>query len=84
MQILLTAPPPKVAPPLQVQVEYGSEAVDLDALKGELEQLIREKLIVRAAVELVPPGTLPRFEMKSQLLRKVYEENQLPLTLEGH
>jgi phenylacetate-CoA ligase len=76
MQILLMAPPPKVAPPLQLQVEYGSEARDLDALKGELEQVIRDKLIVRAEVELVPPGTLPRFEMKSQPLRRVYEENQ--------
>ena len=78
MQILLWAPPPKVAPPLQLQVEHGSEAGELNALKRELEQLIREKLIVRAAVELVPPGTLPRFEMKSQLLRRAYEENQPP------
>jgi phenylacetate-CoA ligase len=76
MQIVLMAPPPKVEPPLPVQVEYGSEATDLNALKDELEQLIRDKLIVPVDVELVPPGTLPRFEMKSQPLRRVYEENQ--------
>jgi phenylacetate-CoA ligase len=48
------------------------EATDLDALKAELEGLLREKLIVECDVELLPPGTLPRFEMKAQLVRKLY------------
>jgi phenylacetate-CoA ligase len=74
LQILLGSPPPRVDPPLRVQVEYGPEANDLDALKRELESLIREKLIAKADVELVPPQTLPRFEMKAQLIRKLYEE----------
>ncbi len=78
MQILLLAPPPRVEPPLHLQVEYGSEATDLAALKAELEAIVRDKLIVRCDVELVPPGTLPRFEMKSQPLRHVYEETRNP------
>jgi phenylacetate-CoA ligase len=35
---------------------------------------MRDKLIFTAHVELVPPGTLPRFEMKAQLIRKAYEQ----------
>jgi len=78
VQILLMAPPPKVEPPLRLQVEYGSKAIDLEALKRELEQVIRDKLVVRAEVELVPPGTLPRFEMKSQPLKHVYDNASAP------
>lgn len=74
VQILLGAPGPKVDPPLKLQAEYGSEATDLDALKAELEGLLRERLIVECDVELLPPGTLPRFEMKAQPIRKLYDE----------
>jgi phenylacetate-CoA ligase len=74
MQILLSSPPPRVEPPLRLQVEYASSAVDLAQLRRELEELIRDRLIVKCSVELVAPGTLPRFEMKSQPIRRVYEE----------
>ncbi|MDQ6816897.1 MAG: phenylacetate--CoA ligase family protein [Actinomycetota bacterium] len=74
MQILLDSPPPKVEPPLNLQVEYASSAVDLAELKRDLEMLIRDKLIVKCRVDLVAPGTLPRFEMKARPLRRVYEE----------
>jgi phenylacetate-CoA ligase len=74
MQVLLAAAPPKVEPPLRLQVEHGPEVTATDALKAELEGLLRDKLIVRSEVELVPPGTLPRFEMKAQPLRRLYEE----------
>lgn len=77
LQILLSAPPPRVDPPLRIQAEYGSEASDLTELKEELELLIRERLIVKAEVELVPPETLPRYEMKAQLIRKLYEEAEV-------
>ena len=77
LQILLSAPPPRVEPPLLVQVEYGRETRDLDELKRQLERLIRDKLVAKAEVELVPPDTLPRFEMKAQLIRKLYEEAQV-------
>lgn len=74
VQVLLAAPGPKVEPPLRLQAEYGPEATDLDALKRELEGTLREQLVVECDVELLPPGTLPRFEMKAQLVRKLYEE----------
>jgi phenylacetate-CoA ligase len=75
MQIQLVAPGPKVEPPLLIKVEHGAQATDLEALKSKLEALIREKLIVKSEVELVAPGELPRFEMKSQPLRRVYQES---------
>jgi phenylacetate-CoA ligase len=71
--ILLDKPGPKVEPPLKIQVECSSGEQDLDALKKELETALREKLIFRADVELVPEGTLPRFEMKAKLIRKLFE-----------
>jgi phenylacetate-CoA ligase len=74
MQIALSRPPPRVEPPLRVQVESGPEAADLQELKLELEGLIRDRLIVKAEVDVVPPESLPRFEMKAQLIRKLYEE----------
>ena len=73
VQILLEQPGPKVEPPLKLQVEHGPEVQELDALKKDIEDTLRQKLIFTAEVELVPPGTLPRFEMKAQLIRKLYQ-----------
>lgn len=73
MLVLLDEPGPKVNPPLKIQAEYTSEEKDLNALKKELETMLREKLVFRADVELVPEGTLPRFDMKAKLIRKRYE-----------
>ncbi|MGI5132349.1 hypothetical protein ACQEVB_36475 [Pseudonocardia sp. CA-107938] len=59
-----------VRPPLRVQVEYGPGEEDLDGLRGAVEQELRDRLVVKAAVELVPPNALPRWEMKAQLVRR--------------
>jgi len=74
MILLLDKPGPKVEPPLKIQVEYSPGEKQLDALKKELETVLRDTLVFRADVELVPEGTLPRFEMKANLTRKLYEE----------
>ena len=74
LQIPLSSPGPRVDSPLRLEVEYGPEATDLGRLKARIERLLRDKLIVKAEVELVPPETLPRFEMKTQLIRRTYEE----------
>jgi len=74
MIILLDKPGPKVEPPLKIQVEYSPGEKNLDTLKKELETSLRDKLVFRADVELVPEGTLPRFEMKANLIKKLYEE----------
>ena len=74
MIVLLDKPGPKVGPPLKIQVEYSPGEKDLDALKKELETVLRDRLVFRADVELVPEGTLPRYEMKAKYIKKLYEE----------
>jgi phenylacetate-CoA ligase len=73
MIVLLDKPGPTVEPPLRVQAEYFQGEKDPGALKKALEEVLRDKLVFRADVELVPEGTLPRFEMKEKLIRKLYE-----------
>ncbi len=73
IQILLEEPGPGVKPPLRVAAEFGEGSPDLAHLKKEIEAKIRSVLTVSSSVELVPPGTLPRFEMKGQLVKKLYE-----------
>jgi phenylacetate-CoA ligase len=66
-------PPAGWEPPIHIKVEYGQETADLIQLKQKVEALIREKLIFRADVELVAPNSLPKFEYKAKLVRKLYE-----------
>ncbi len=75
IEIQLSAPPPQGwEPPIHVKVEVGNEPGHLGELKKQVEELIREKLIFRANIELVPSGTLPKYEYKAKLVRKLYEE----------
>jgi phenylacetate-CoA ligase len=71
IQIVLSEPGPKVAPPLKVVAEYAGTPLDLGRLKGEIEQKIKAALTIPASVDLVPAGTLPRYEMKGQLVKQV-------------
>jgi phenylacetate-CoA ligase len=48
---------------------------DREALKFEIEDVQREKLIVTVRADFVPPGTLPRLEMKAQLVSKLYKRS---------
>ena len=72
IQIVLDAPGPSVAPPLKVIAESGAAPSKWERLKREIESRIRVTLTVPATIELVPAGTLPRYEMKAQLIRKAY------------
>ena len=65
-----------VDPPLYLKVEYGSGVKDLAALKREIEEVMRDKPIFTATFELLPPGTLPRYEMKALFVRKAYEQTR--------
>jgi phenylacetate-CoA ligase len=76
MVILLDKPGPNVEPPLRVQVEYAQGTENLSHLKKAIEEELRNKLVFRADVQLVPEGTLPRYEMKATLVRKLYEEEE--------
>ena len=73
IQILLESPGPKVNPPMKIKVEHSKAVTDLSSLKKEIEDLVREKLVFRADVNLVPEGSLPRYEMKAQLIKKLWE-----------
>ena len=75
VEIQLNKPPPEGwEPPIPIKVEHGEGSADLLKLKQKIEVLIREKLLFRADVELVPPNSLPKFEYKAKLVRKIYEE----------
>jgi phenylacetate-CoA ligase len=69
-------PPEGWKPPIHIKVEHGKEPGDLGELKKELEAMIREKLIFRSDIELVPPDTLPKAEYKAKLVKKLYEEEK--------
>jgi len=73
MQIVLDKPGPGVAPPLKVLAEYCGELGASAALKAAMERKIKALLSVSASVELVSAGTLPRYEMKGQLVKRTYE-----------
>jgi phenylacetate-CoA ligase len=74
MQILLDQPGPGVKPPLKVAAEVAAESsLNAQGLRIEIEKKIKAVLSVPSAVDLVPAGSLPRFEMKGQLVRKLYE-----------
>jgi phenylacetate-CoA ligase len=73
IQIVLDKPGPGVDPPIKIEVEYGKNVSNLEELKKEIETLLNSRLNFRAAVNLVPEGSLPRFEMKAQLIKKLWE-----------
>jgi len=74
IQIVLEQPGPRVDPPLKIQVEHGPDVSNLPDLEREIEGILRDKLIFAARVELLPPGALPRYEMKAKLIHKAYEQ----------
>jgi phenylacetate-CoA ligase len=74
IQIILDKPGPGVAPPLRVVAECRGEPAAFSELKSTIERKIKGMLSVSASVELVRAGTLPRYEMKGQLVRKAYED----------
>lgn len=73
-EILLRDPPPVINGPLPLRVEHGLGATDVDAVRQTVAEELRARLIVATEIEMVAPGTLPRFEMKAKLIRKLYEE----------
>ena len=70
LRIRLDAPPPRVEPPLRLVVEAGESTPDSEwgALRGAIEQRIRELLTFRPQVEILPFGSLPRTGAKTKLI----------------
>lgn len=60
----------KQEPPLPVSVELAQEAAPDDALAVAIGDRLREVLVVRTRVELVPWGSLRRSEYKSKLVER--------------
>lgn len=58
------------APLAELRVEVEPVAEGSDELAGRIAQAIRDDLLFRAEVVLVGRGTLPRFEMKAQRIKK--------------
>jgi phenylacetate-CoA ligase len=52
-------------PVLRLEVE-PQPAVEVAALVARIDRAIRDELLFRAEVKVVPPGALPRFEMKAR------------------
>jgi phenylacetate-CoA ligase len=75
-QILLPRPNPLEF--LSIRAEYGSplKPGDVEALRATVERRLRDVLVVKADVELVPPESLPRFEGKARRLVKLYAGEQ--------
>ena len=60
----------KQEPPLPVSVELARETRPGDELAGAIRDRLREVLVVQTDVELVAPGSLPRSEYKSTLVKR--------------
>ena len=58
-------------PEMRIQIEPGPECADAAALRRKLERAFETALALRVPITMVPPGTLPRFEMKAKRWRRV-------------
>jgi phenylacetate-CoA ligase len=74
MRIVLKKPGPAVGENLRIKVEHGVglSASDLETLREDLVRTIREKLVFRPVIELVPPDTFPKSEYKVEYFEKLY------------
>ncbi len=78
LRILLDTPPPRVTPPLKIQVEYGEGVTkdDLLLLNKEMREKMHNFLRVTPEIEFVPPNTFERSTHKSKLIVKRYEQKE--------
>jgi len=76
LRIILDEPPPRVTPPLKVQIEYGEGVPqeDLPHLNKEIREKMHSILRVTPEIEFVPPNTFERSTHKSKLIVKKYEQ----------
>jgi phenylacetate-CoA ligase len=58
---------------LSLEVEATANSASLASLPRRLEQSIQAALNLRVSVVLLPPGSLPRFEMKAKRWVRVTE-----------
>ncbi len=58
---------------LSLEAETAAEVADLAALQDRLEHSFQSTLHLRVPVRLLPPGSLPRFEMKAMRWIRITE-----------
>jgi phenylacetate-CoA ligase len=56
-----------------LEVELGGKRGDAALLQRELERSLQTTLNLRVPVRILPPGSLPRFEMKAQRWNRIIE-----------
>lgn len=73
-RIVLSAPPPRVEPPLRIKVELTHEmtADQISHLESRVKSVMHQKLRVTPAFEWVPTGSLPLAVAKTPLFEKAY------------
>jgi phenylacetate-CoA ligase len=80
IRVVLEKPGPIVSPPLPVEVEVADSVPE--AARPELAERIadrlRSALTFRAEVRFIPEGTLPRTSLKTQYVRRAYEDAPTP------
>jgi phenylacetate-CoA ligase len=74
LRVVLTAPGPRVEPPLRLTVERGAEAgeADADRLAHEVAHRMHQRMAVRPEVTVVPAGSLERTALKTSLIERRY------------
>jgi phenylacetate-CoA ligase len=75
-RIVLDEPPPRVVPPLKLNVEFSDRTAegDLPGLEKEVQDRMHKLLKIRPAINWLKPNSLERATKKTQLLDKKYEK----------
>ncbi len=73
-RIILDGPPPRVEPPLKLQIEFGEEMKkdDLPKLTEEIEEKFHKLVKIRPKIEWLEPMTLERSDKKTSYIVKNY------------
>ncbi|MFH1134919.1 MAG: phenylacetate--CoA ligase family protein [Pseudomonadota bacterium] len=74
-RIILDEPPPRVAPPLKLKIEYGAGVSrgDLPGLEEEIIQALKSKLKFSPRIIWLEPLALERSTYKTKFMEKTYE-----------
>lgn len=74
MRIVLSAPPPRVVPPLKIKIEYGLDTreTELEGLAEEICNALHRLQRIRPVIEWVKPGTLEKSTRKTPVFEKAY------------
>jgi phenylacetate-CoA ligase len=74
LRVVLTAPPPRVVPPLRLKLERGVDTrdPDLEPLAQEIAKATHDQLKIRPEIEWVESGSLEKSTRKTPVFEKKY------------